>query len=184
MITAKDSGGEFEKTPTGMHQAVCAFVFDIGTHISTFAGQTIKAHKIIVTWELSETMKEGDNAGKRFTVSKYYTLSLGEKANLRKDLESWRGKSFTDDELRVGFDVEKLIGVNCLLNIGQNENGKAKILSINPLQKGVVAIKPEKNVTQKFYDWIEKERAKSVEKATDDTPYEDAPPPDNDRLPF
>lgn len=162
-IIAKDSGGEFEKTPVGMHQAVCTFVHDIGTHIETFQGKQRKNRKIIVSWEIAERMKEGNNAGNRFMISKYYTLSLAEKATLRKDLAAWRGKDFTQDELKDGFDIEKLIDKNCLLNIGENENGKAKILSINPIVKGSELLAPERKVSEKYFQWIEKEKSKSIE---------------------
>ena len=45
--------------------------------------------------------------GRRFDVARVYTLCLHERAALRKDLESWRGRKFTEQELD-GFDLEKL----------------------------------------------------------------------------
>jgi len=41
-------------------------------------------------------------------ISKRYTMSLGEQSTLRKDLESWRGKKFTPEELQ-GFDLNACI---------------------------------------------------------------------------
>ena len=38
-----------------------------------------------------------------------YNLTLHEKGQLRKDLETWRGKAFTDTEIAQGFDLEQLI---------------------------------------------------------------------------
>ena len=49
-------------------------------------------------------------------ISKDYTLSMHEKSNLRKDLESWRGKGFTQTEAEM-FDITKLLGLPCMLNI-------------------------------------------------------------------
>lgn len=84
---------------------------------------------------------------KPFIVQKRYTLSLHEKAGLRKDLESWRGKSFTGDELQ-GFDLEVLIGICCLLNVPRNvlqvnRDGDtyANVVSIMRLPKGVEPVK-------------------------------------------
>ena len=116
-IIAKDNRDEnFESMPLGMHQAVCAFVEDIGIQEGSYLGKPIRRHQIVICWELAEKMTKGDNLGKPFMISKFYTLSLNEKANLCKDLESWRGRGFTADE-KDGFDVEKLIGANCFLNI-------------------------------------------------------------------
>ena len=67
---------------------------------------------------------------------------MGEKANLRKDLESWRGKAFTDDEAKA-FDVTNLMGKACMINIiheaAKNDPTKiyANISSGNPGSQGV-----------------------------------------------
>lgn len=163
IIARDNSEGTFEKIPTGNQQAVCVFVEDIGTQEGSYMGSPIKKHQIIICWELAEQMKEGENAGKPFMISKFYTLSLNEKANLCKDLESWRGKAFTPEE-KEGFDVERLIGINCLLNIvmskKQDGNEFAKIASISPLFKNMEKIKPINTIPPK---WIQKKRELSIE---------------------
>ena len=74
---------------------------------STYSGERTKTqHKVNVIWEIGEKRDDG----KPFRPRKRYTLSLHEKASLRKDLESWRGRPFTDSELE-GFDLEALLGV-------------------------------------------------------------------------
>jgi hypothetical protein len=60
-------------------------------------------------------------------LSKEFTISLAEKANLRKFLESWRGQNFTKEELE-GFDIDKLLGAKCLMSIKHKEpNAEGKI---------------------------------------------------------
>ena len=175
-------------TPSGLQQAVCVFVNDIGIQEGMYAGEKTLLHKIIITWELKAKIPEGDYAGQPFMVSKYYTLSLGEKANLRKDLESWRGKKYTQEEAKAGIDVEKLIGQNCYLNITLNEKNKAVINTVNPLPEGVSHIAPvNKVMSEKFKKWIDKERAKAVDISTaqpehEVVPFGEVPPPDD--LPF
>ena len=51
-----------------------------------------------------------------FSVKKDYTLSWGDKANLRLDLQSWRGKPFSQEEMRR-FDLKNVLGVWCMLNV-------------------------------------------------------------------
>ena len=50
------------------------------------------------------------------------------------DLVSWRGRPFTETE-KKGFDITKLIGIPCQLNVMHNEKGKEKISSVMPLGK-------------------------------------------------
>lgn len=126
-----DSGnGDFEQAPAGTHLARCVRLIDLGTQYGDYQGKPTASRKIVVSWELpNATMSEGDFAGKPFIVGKWYTASIGEKANLRKDLVNWRGRDFTDDELK-GFDVKKLLGVPCLLSLTPNDKGKVRVTGI------------------------------------------------------
>ena len=135
------SAGEsrtFTPAPQGLHQAVCVDVIDMGVLEVTYGGKTKKQRKIRLAWQIDEDMDDG----KPFLVQKRYTASLHEKATLRKELESWRGKPFTDDEL-AAFDMERLLGVNCQLNIQHTVKGGetyANVVSIVPLGKNMPKI--------------------------------------------
>jgi hypothetical protein len=77
-------------------------------------------------------------------IKKSYTKSLHEKAGLRKHLESWRGKSFTEEEAK-GFDIEKLLGVYCMINVTSDEHdGKtySNVAAISPLPSALKNAKP------------------------------------------
>lgn len=137
MATAGDSK-TFTPAPAGVHQAVCVDVIDKGVLDVTWQGKTKQQHKIDIAWQIDELRDDG----KRFLVYKRYTLSLSEKANLRKDLESWRGRSFTETELR-GFDVETVLGANCLVNVQHHTSGEktyANVVAVMPLTKGMAKI--------------------------------------------
>lgn len=178
-IIAKNDGKEFVKIPPGMYQSVCAFVVDIGTQQSIYMNRTITSHQVVICWELDLKMTEGENAGKPFMISKFYTLSLFAKANLRKDLVSWRGKEFTEDELK-GFDLEKLIGANCYLNIIDVEKmdgtTRSQIASINPVPAGT---KKLLIINKSHPEWITKKRLHSIE-SMEGTSTEN----ESDELPF
>jgi hypothetical protein len=88
----------------------------------------------LISWELPEETIEIEGKQVPITTSRFYTNSLGEKANLRKDLESWRGRVFTDDELRR-FDLESILSKPCMLTIVGGENGKTKIAGVMGLPK-------------------------------------------------
>lgn len=145
-LMAKDSGGgSFETTPAGNHIGVCYMVCDLGEQEVTFQGEAKMQRKVRVSWEIpGELMADG----RPFSASKKYTLSLSEKANLRKDLESWRGRAFTDEELE-GFDLFNVVGKACMINvIHETTNGKtyANVASVASLPKGVPAPKPSNQV--------------------------------------
>jgi hypothetical protein len=157
-IVASNQGGDFEKAPTGLQQAVCVFVHDLGYQVGQWAGEEKIQRKVIITWELAEKQTNGE----RFTLSKFYTLSLHEKANLRKDLESWRGKPFSEDELK-GVDLQELIGANCFLNVTPTDKDKRKISAIAPIPRGTVQIKPIiTEPSENFQKWITGFRDKAV----------------------
>jgi hypothetical protein len=138
IATAGSDSKNFTPAPEGVHQAVCVDVIDKGILEVTYAGKTKKQHKVSLAWQIDEARDDG----KPFLVYKRYTLSLNEKATLRKDLESWRGKKFTRDE-EMGFDVESVLGVNCLLNVQHNavdDKTYANVVAVMPLAKGMTRI--------------------------------------------
>lgn len=72
-------------------------------------------------------------------VSKRYTLSLSEKSNLRQDLQRWRGKVFDQKELKKGFDLESLLGLNATIYVALREKDEriyANIQTILPPARG------------------------------------------------
>lgn len=136
MAIIATEGTKFTPAPAGVHQAVCVDVIDMGVLEVTYAGETKKKHKVRVAWQIDALMEDGKTP---FLAQKRYTLSLHEKAGLRKDLESWRGRAFTAEELK-GFDLEKLLGANCQLNIvheAKNGTVYANIMAVMPLGKNM-----------------------------------------------
>lgn len=173
---SRGSSESFAPAPVGVHQAVCVDVVDLGVLEVTWGGQTKKQHKVKIVWQIEELME----TGKPFLVSNRYTLSLHEKSRLRADLQAWRGKPFTEDESQR-FDLETLIGVNCLLNVIHKTSEKsgavfANIAAIMPLKKGMPKI-----VASNYRRVID--RVPEDEQTPSDAP--DEPPPiTDDDIPF
>ncbi len=142
IATAGDSKN-YTPAPEGTHQGVCVDVIDLGMKPNPYKDGALQ-RKVDLAWQLNELRDDG----KRFVVYKRYTLSVHEKAALRHDLESWRGKPFTRDE-EMGFDVESVIGANCLINVIHKAGTKdatkvfANVVSISPLLKGMPKIAME-----------------------------------------
>jgi hypothetical protein len=174
LTASAKSETHFDPIPADTHQMVCYGVVDEGTQVSEYQGKQKKNYKIRIFWECpSERIdieKDGKTVNLPRVISKEYTLSLGEKANLRKDLVSWRGRDFTEQELEA-FNLEDLIGANCLIQIVHKEkNGKifANIASIAKLMKGMARLNPESetivydmqrhgtDVPKQTPDWVRK----------------------------
>lgn len=150
-FSSDSGGGSFTPAPTGTHLARCIRLTDLGTQHGEYKGQPTRRNQILVTWELPDEMIEIEGKETPITTSRFYTNSLGEKANLRKDLESWRGRMFTEDELRK-FDLETILGKPCMLTIVSGENGKTKVASVSGLPKSTTC--PDQ-VNPSFTFWLD-----------------------------
>jgi hypothetical protein len=134
-LLAKDAQTAMTPAPEGLLQAVCVDAVDLGMKESKRYGKM--QHKIRLRWALPDCINP--ETGKCFYVSKQYTLSLNEKAELTKDLSTWRGRAFTPEE-KTGFDVEKLIGINCQVQImhAVKDNGTyANVEAVVPINKAM-----------------------------------------------
>ena len=170
-LIIRGEGQEFQPAPPGLHQAVCCDAVDTGWQETPWG----KKHKIKLVWQIASRNEKGE----RFQVRATYTASLHEKARLRHDLESWRGRPFTKEEL-AEFDVEKLIGANCQLQlthrVSSNDRTYANVQAIVPLAKGMPKMEVENYERE---PWADQEDIIEGEIASD-------PPADydDDTVPF
>ena len=140
MIEATSSGSDFKPVDAGTYVARCYSMVHIGTVEQEYMGEKKDMNKVRITWELPTELYKTEEDEKPFSVSKEFTLSMHEKANLRKFLEGWRGKGFSEDEAKK-FDITKLLGVPCMISIihKTSKQGKvyAEITSASALPKGL-----------------------------------------------
>jgi len=171
MVVAKGTK-EFERPSTGSQVGICINIFDLGLQKTTFKGEdTGLKHQVVIRWELAQKMTEGNYAGQRFLITKKYTVSLHEKATLRKDLESWLGIAFTDSQILEGFDLDTLLGKSCLLGVAKTETGNVKVSTLMALPQGVAPIAQE-NDASSIPKWVQ-EAADTQYKTPDK--FEDVP---------
>lgn len=151
-FVAKDSGGgNFKRVPAGAYIGRCYSLIDLGTQATSGQYGDKEQHKIRIGWELFGEDEQGnalvvdvDGRQMPMTISKSYTVSLHEKSSLRKDLQAWRGKEFTEEEARA-FDVSKLMGAYCMVNVTTSEtNGKtySNVAGLTPLPGALKNAKP------------------------------------------
>ncbi len=140
-LTVTDKGGmEFKQVPQGTHIAVCDMVVDLGIQPSGYGPK----HKVYIRWELPNervewTDKDNVEHEGPMSIGNFYTASLSEKAILRKDLEGWRGRAFTKEEL-AGFDLFNVLGVACQVSVTHNTEGVktyANVTAVAGIPKGM-----------------------------------------------
>ena len=136
-MIVSDITRDFKIAPAGNHMARLYSIIDLGHQSVEWAGESKIMHKVVFTWELhgdddaGEPLKTDD--GKPLIVSKRYTVSLGEQARLRQDLEAWSNKKMSAED-RKNFDLKNLLGKFCMVNITHSEDGKyANISGISPV---------------------------------------------------
>jgi hypothetical protein len=140
IITGSNSDRkQFQIAPAGTHLARLYRIIDLGTQMREYEGKVNMSRKAKFFFELhgedvyNKPLLTAD--GKPLIQSREYTVSLNEKANLRRDLEAWRGKAFTEDELK-GFDISNILGHFCMVNISHRQKGDMTYADL----KGVSAV--------------------------------------------
>lgn len=154
-LTAKDKGGgDFQPIPEDLHLAVCYGIWDLGTQFSEKWGKA--ARKVVIVWELPHCRGDFEKDGKKVNlpraISKRYTVSLHQKAELRKDLESWRGRKFTEEELK-GFDLKRLLGVPCQIQVLHTKKDDKIYSNIAAITKAPTGTKIVPENPMKFFSF-------------------------------
>lgn len=127
--------------PEGTYIGRCVQVIDLGTQYSKTYNKS--QPKVMIRWELpQETYTDAQGCEQPRIINQQFTKSLNEKAGLRKMLEGWRSKKFSNEEL-AGFDLAVLVGLPCMItvvhSIGANGSTYANISAVAALPKGMEA---------------------------------------------
>lgn len=137
----------------GTYQAVCYGYVDLGTTFSELYQK--KSHRCMILWEIPELTLEFSGKITPRTIFKRYSAGLGKKSDLFKHLTSWRGKEFTKEELE-GFDMDDIIGANCLLQIIHKKSTEGDVYAvvdgIMHLPKTMPKLKPETPVVSYYIE--------------------------------
>jgi hypothetical protein len=168
-ITAKSNSVPREVVPQGSYLAIVIGVYDLGTQNG---GQYGPQHKVLFTWELHKRSGPFKNKqGNVVTINKFYTLSFGEKATLRKDVEGMIARTFTKEEAKNGFDVEQLLGKACRIQIvhekkndGAISDRVGSVMALDEEENAPEAeldqfsyeLDPSKGVSESVPEWIRK----------------------------
>ena len=131
MLVAETSGS-YELAPVGVYSAVCVRLINMGMQETSYGLK----HQVHLAFEIDEQMEDG----RPFLMMQNYTMSLNEKARLRLDLQAWRGRAFSAEELK-GFDLKSVLGKPLQVSVVHSADGQyANIGSMMPLGRGMQSL--------------------------------------------
>lgn len=133
MLVSENTTATYTPCPPGSYLARCIKLVDLGTQTTDYQGESKSAHKVLIAFEVLDPDTRRDD-GEAFVLSKRYTLSLHEKAALRKELASWRGRDFTPEELK-GFDLKTVLGAPAFVSVVETTKGDRTYSNIAGIMK-------------------------------------------------
>ena len=200
MPIAKETSAPRNPMPAGVFHGICYAVIDLGTQQPLPNSKFNKGpeRKVMLMYEFPDERIDVERDGVTVNLpracSRDFTLSLHEKAALRKFLVAWRGVQFTPEQLK-GFDLSAVLGANAMVTIVHNERGYEDIVACAPLMKGMAKRKSEnatmlydietREVPRSIPEWVRKKIAFSVEHMTPeggDGLGHEPPPRDSDQF--
>lgn len=147
LFVSSSGGGNYpERKPieAGAYAAVCDMIVDLGVQPSP-GGQYAPKRTVLLRFQIPEVRveftKDGETRSLPAVISRTVGLSLNEKSTLYGLLTSWRGRAFTQDELKQ-FDLGKVAGKPAFVNVTHSVKGDrtyANLTSIMPLPKSMTA---------------------------------------------
>ena len=140
LIAKKKESENIPPLDNGTYMFVCIGVIDIGEQ----RNEAFKNYsdKVIFIFEIPSETLEIDGEQKPRWLSKEYTVSLSSKSNLKKDIESWLSRPFTEEEVKDGFDLAAMLGRSGQISVivEDSKDGTKqynKITSILGIPKGM-----------------------------------------------
>ncbi|MDP6651055.1 MAG: hypothetical protein QGF90_02920 [Gammaproteobacteria bacterium] len=141
-LTAPPPEGNFELLPEATHLAVCDMIVNLGLQPSVWSGKTSFKPKVYFRWQVPAKRITIDDKDLPMVIGSTYTLSLSEKANLRRDVETWLGRALTIPEVAGEFELDSLLGKACQVSVTHNKKEDrtyANVAAVIALPDGIPA---------------------------------------------
>lgn len=179
-ITAKGSDSKFKPHPAGQFVAQCVDAINLGESVEQFPGKPEKlVPKCALVWR---TGIKNPDTGELIDIGQEFTVSMGEKANLRKTLESWRGQPYKEEQIEQGVPIHKLAGNWALITVAQKRSRSDRLYAFVQSVVGVPAAMRKELPTFAQYERAEywQTRKDEYAKASAEFKAKHAAPPSED----
>lgn len=133
LIAPVGGGSSYAQVPIAQNlHAVCFAIAAIGDapQQEFNTGKTVMVPTVFLGFSCGN-----DEEGREMTIWKRYRFSYNERAALRKDLEMWRDRDFSDEEIKK-FPLSNILGRRCTICTDTTSGGNPKITKIKPERDG------------------------------------------------
>lgn len=130
---ATSGTGGTEKAPAGNHPAILVAIIEMGTQQQEYQGEQKWQERAYFVWELV-TEKMSGTKDRNHVIALDLTVSLNEKAKLRKFIEARTGQKIAEG---AEVDVTTELGQKCLLGVVLNKKGYPVVDTVSAVPKGL-----------------------------------------------
>jgi hypothetical protein len=123
-IVARGTESKFRPHPAGQYVGQCVDTIDLGDKVQDFPGT--KPYLAPTCALVFRTGERNEETGEYIDIAREFTVSMGDKANLRKFLEQWRGEPYSAERIAEGVPLDKLTGNHGLLTVAHRTSGKGR----------------------------------------------------------
>ena len=158
LVLQCNDNSNFKPHPTGIWQAVCLDVIDLGLQWTEFQGKRKLVRKLKLVFETEHVTEDG----KRGIVTKNFTASLYPNAKLTGFLGQWRGRQIMPGD---NVDLKKLPGACCTLVLSHQQSLSGRTyVSIDAVSKATKQVVPSGTydpaaMRQRIAEWAAKDAA-------------------------
>lgn len=141
MVQSNKSDSKFKLVPVGNHLGRCYRIIDLGTQTSVIKGETSIQKEIEISWEVHGNDDNGNplttSDGRPLVIDRRFSRTWYENSALRKMLQSWRNKPWTNKEAE-GFDLKNILGHWAMVAVvhrvsGNNGKTYANVNDLTPV---------------------------------------------------
>lgn len=123
-MIAKGTDAKYRAHDEGQFVGQCVDLIDLGEKVQDFPGS--KPYLAQTCALVFRTGERNEETGDYIDIAREFTVSMGEKANLRAFLQQWRGKPYTAEQITAGVPLHKLVGNFALLTVAHRTSGKGR----------------------------------------------------------
>ena len=105
----------------GTYPCVCIGIVDLGEQHNTMWNKY--EDRVLLLMEFPDETVDVDGEQKPRWLSREFSASMHDKANLAQFIAQWRGVALTEEEKKEGFDLRKMLGEPGLASVSL-EDGK------------------------------------------------------------
>lgn len=135
LIATNEGESKIPPHPEGQFEARCIDIIDRGIVKTVYAGVEKARHKVTFRFYCGETFRDEETGEERpLWVDHWVTLSMHEKAAMRKFIGDWRGKPVSDAEASK-YNIMQHLTQPALIQVVHREGNARTYANLSSIMK-------------------------------------------------